>query len=501
MAGKNFDISRFAEQLQSVSDSDHQEQITYIDIDQLDADTNNFYELSNVPDLASNIQLCGLQQPIRVRNGENGRYTIVSGHRRRAALAMLVGDGYETFKRVPCIIEQDGVSDAMRELRLIFANSSTRKMTPFELSQQAERVTALLYQLQEEGVEFPGRMRDQVAAACKTTSTKLAELKVIREKLQEPFQNQFRCNELNHSAAYALARLPADIQKDVDLALGAKAKPISGGAAENLLKYAATYYEVAASTQCPAGGNCGNLLGMLKGTAGSQYSWQYCEGKCCLNCCRSESCKGRCSEARMATKERAAKEAKRQEQQKLDNQKRSEAYKKKSAANARRLMPLIEKAGLTDSDSLTFDYSPIKVKEIRRYAESSSVDDYLYSERFIPSSPVNLCSMAKKLNCTADFLLGLTDEPKPCALPEGQLVIAGWMPGGTTPRTPCEVVAVFDLGNGNKMKGVYQWNGREFTFQKGGASIDMIPVKWMMLPPDEDEGGQHDENAAENPQG
>lgn len=85
--------------------------------------------------------------------------------------------------------------------------------------------------------------------------------------------------------------------------------------------------------------------------------------------------------------------------------------------------------------------------------------------------------------------------------PEGQLVIAGWMPGGTTPRTPCEVVAVFDLGNGNKMKGIYQWNGREFTFQKGGASIDMIPVKWMMLPPDEDEGGQHDENAAENPQG
>ena len=46
---------------------------------------------------------------------------------------------------------------------------------------QLRTVHPLLYQLREEGYEFPGRMRDQVAAACKVSAPKLARLKVIRE--------------------------------------------------------------------------------------------------------------------------------------------------------------------------------------------------------------------------------------------------------------------------------------------------------------------------------
>ena len=41
--------------------------------------------------------------------------------------------------------------------------------------------------------------------------------------------------------------------------------------------------------------------------------------------------------------------------------------------------------------------------------------------------------MAKKLKCSTDYILGATDELAP-ALPEGQLMICGWMPSGTTPR-------------------------------------------------------------------
>ena len=40
----------------------------------------------------------------------------------------------------------------MSELRLIMANSDTRQLTSAEISQQAERVEMLLYQLKEEGV-------------------------------------------------------------------------------------------------------------------------------------------------------------------------------------------------------------------------------------------------------------------------------------------------------------------------------------------------------------
>ena len=163
---KTFDISSFAKTLQTANVSDSgtgPDQITYIDINLLDADPGNFYSLEGVEELAANIQFCGLQQPIRVRSGENGHYTVVSGHRRRAALKELAKEDPARWQQVPCIVERDEASPALRELRLIYANSDTRRMSNADIAQQAERVEALLYQLQEEGLEFPGRMRDHVA--------------------------------------------------------------------------------------------------------------------------------------------------------------------------------------------------------------------------------------------------------------------------------------------------------------------------------------------------
>ena len=213
MAGKNFDISKFAATLKPVSESDHTgpEKIEYIDIGLLDGDERNFYQLTDIDELADNIQMCGLQQPIRVRAGEGGRFTIVSGHRRRAALAQLVDNGLDQFRRVPCIRETDDVSPALQELRLIFANSSTRKLTSAEIGEQAERVEALLYQLKEDGFEFPeGRMRDMVAAACNTHGSKLARIKVIRERLLSNLRPAWDGGKMPEQAAYALAQFPAD---------------------------------------------------------------------------------------------------------------------------------------------------------------------------------------------------------------------------------------------------------------------------------------------------
>lgn len=71
--------------------------------------------------------------------------------------------------------------------------------------------------------------------------------------------------------------------------------------------------------------------------------------------------------------------------------------------------------------------------------------------------------------------------------PEGQLVFAGWMPGGTTPAEPCNVVVKFDLGNGKLHSMLCRWNGEAFLFKAGGEKVNMEPVKWMALPPDEED--------------
>ena len=85
-------------------------------------------------------------------------------------------------------------------------------MTSAEISRQAERVEMLLYQLKAEGVSFPGRMRDHVAEACKVSCSKLARLKVIREKLSADWSARYQADKLNETTAYALAQMPSDEQ-------------------------------------------------------------------------------------------------------------------------------------------------------------------------------------------------------------------------------------------------------------------------------------------------
>lgn len=114
------------------------------------------------------------------------------------------------------------------------------------------RVEILLYQLKEEGQEFPGRMRDQVAKACKVSAPKLARLKVIREKLKATeLVYLFEKDKLSDQAAYALARLPEDLQQRIAKAMGQEV--IGGGAADRILEKYNGGCRWEPNLQCPDG--------------------------------------------------------------------------------------------------------------------------------------------------------------------------------------------------------------------------------------------------------
>ena len=207
-----------AEVLGNVSETDTApEQIVLLPLERIDGDEKNFYSLEGIEELAANIELIGLLDPLRVRENPEmpGHYLIVSGHRRRAALWTLYEENPEKWAKVPCIVEKPAASPEMQELRLIYANADIRRMTDADQSAQAERVSELLYALKEQGVEFPGRMRDHVAEICKVNATKLAELKVIREKLSEDWTPYWQQNKISHACAYKLAQQPEAVQRQI----------------------------------------------------------------------------------------------------------------------------------------------------------------------------------------------------------------------------------------------------------------------------------------------
>ena len=277
-----------------------QEQITYIALEKLDADAGNFYSLDGLDELAANIATVGLQQPLRVRPepGKAGFWLIVSGHRRRAALEKLADDEPERWSSVPCIIEPAAASPELQELRLIFANADTRKMTSFDQSKQAERVEELLYKLQEQGYEFPGRMRDHVAAACKVSATKIAVLKAIKVNLDRPiYEKYYTTGKINETVAYELAKQPVDLQRricDGYLKIRPKLDSITADFVDNYAECAERF----AKLKCPLqeGLTCTNCQKMLDKCFDGGCGYKACKWNnvCCAKCDDYLNCKGRC---------------------------------------------------------------------------------------------------------------------------------------------------------------------------------------------------------------
>lgn len=289
--------------LKNVSNPDTgREQITYLPIDNLDSDAGNFYELTGIDALADNISVAGLQQPIRVRAGqEPGRYTIVSGHRRMAACRKLAEDNPEAWREVPCIIETDSASPALQQLRLIYANKDTRQRTSHDISVEATQVEELLCKLQKEGFKFPGRMRDHVAEAVGASKTKLARLKVIRDKLIPEWAAFWTNNKLPESTAYVLAQADPEYQRQIldneVRVYGGYDFPIPGlPTVENRLKEMAKSDKLVSGLGCPirSKSKCLHRAPRLQRAAHcGTYDALFCTG-CCRKCSSLAYCTFSC---------------------------------------------------------------------------------------------------------------------------------------------------------------------------------------------------------------
>ena len=478
--------------MDAASNSDtSREQIEYIDVDKLVPNEKNFYSLDGIEELADNIELIGLQQPLRVRPIEDGagNYSIESGHRRRAAIKLLVDAGKEQFRQVACIVERTRESDAMRELRLIYANAATRKMTDADLAKQAERVTDLLYQLKTEGVEFPaGRMRDLVAEACKVSATKIATLKVIAEKLPSQYKSEWDAGKITTDAAYRLAKAPAELQARICKAYP-KIAP-DARAMERLTdvhkKRKGCLWEP--KLKCPDGSACTHADAFLRHDA-TCYVYDHCGGKtCCLKCDKAlrdwSPCGSACAKAKQARTER----------QKADKQKEAERQKKELdktqkaiAKHLQRLIPLIDAAGLTDHDRLKLRYTSDSVGTLRAFANGdfSAAKGVLYESAFDAAGMQGclLIQLAQKLNCTTDYLLGLTDDPRASAStpPAGSVDDAApqWHTG-----TPNKYGWYYCLCAADGSRRVYSWDGEDWWEDNGRHTVDpdLLPIKWYPLP-------------------
>ena len=157
----------------------------------------NHYSMAGIDELADSILIAGrvLQNIVVKAADADGRYMIISGHRRHLACQKLVADGHEEFANIAALVENEA-NENMRELMLIYTNSTARQLTDAEKMRQAQRET--------------------VARMLNTTSGQLARYAAIANNLTNPdLKEAFEQEKIGVSVAYESSRLSEDEQTKI----------------------------------------------------------------------------------------------------------------------------------------------------------------------------------------------------------------------------------------------------------------------------------------------
>lgn len=278
MARKGFDLAALAREQMGAGEIAAVESVREIPVALIDANEGNFYARSAIDELAANIELLGLIQPVAVKPGRDGRWTLIDGERRYQAVKLL---GWETIRAVV----YRPASDVFEELMLISANMQQRKMTSADLSKQAERYTECLAALKRSGVAIPGRLRKAVAEAFDVSESRLGRLAAIRKGLIPELLARFDAGEMAENTAYEYSRMEPACQTVL--------QDKYAGSAWRLI-VARTGYETICRAQCPDGSACGHIAPRVRAICEAGYA--KC-GLCCLGCGYLASCKSSCPQA------------------------------------------------------------------------------------------------------------------------------------------------------------------------------------------------------------
>lgn len=204
------------------------EQIVYIDIDELESNPRNFYGLRDVDALAGLIAVSHLVEPLTVSQKSDGKYMIISGHRRRAAVQKLLDEGDYTERKLPCIIKTRGKikieqengeiiefdEDAVEMLNLIASNRGQREeRTVDEKLQEVkylETFAKAIYHQKNRGSR--GRFRNFFAEEILNMSKSQLQRISAMEKLTDKVRAAVDDKTISESAALAMSNMTAEEQ-------------------------------------------------------------------------------------------------------------------------------------------------------------------------------------------------------------------------------------------------------------------------------------------------
>lgn len=212
-----FDIKKFMNE-ESKKEVIDDFPIKKISVKKLHPSKQNFYNIDpkEIEALKDTIELVGVQENLVVREIKEGdfagEYEIIVGHKRHLAVSELAAEGKVT-EFVPCKIDYSGNS-ALRELILIFTNSTQRERSDYEKMHEIQRVRELLEDYAKNN-DLPGRKRDIIAGILNTSKSTISRLDNIRRHIIPEFMQEYKAGKIPTATANEIAGISDEGQQEL----------------------------------------------------------------------------------------------------------------------------------------------------------------------------------------------------------------------------------------------------------------------------------------------
>lgn len=189
--------------------------IKMIDVKEILPSEKNFYKMSAIELLADDIEREGLKHNlVVVKDPSTGCYEVKSGHRRLAAIELLIKEKRIKNTKIPCIVDGEK-TEAENEFDLIMLNATQRKYTDAETMSEYERLSETLKALKNEGKGLSGRIRDNIATLLGVSNGQVGKLDNIKNNAAEEVKEAVKSGEMSISTANEVAKLAPEKQKEI----------------------------------------------------------------------------------------------------------------------------------------------------------------------------------------------------------------------------------------------------------------------------------------------
>ena len=214
--------------------------------------------------------------------------------------------------------------------------------------------------------------------------------------------------------------------------------------------------------------------------------------KCCMDCPSGANAKDRnaCDQMCARAKQyRTDKNAAEKQAEEAKEEKKQRGYRAAIQRDAQRIARAADAASLPDKQKLQLEihrYPPIEVGKIRSWANGDFGDAHFCDERALRVDERQVKVLCANLRCSADYLLGLTDELTPVSksdtavLPEGAFRMA-WRTDRDFPDGPVLLLISENGSLSYETDDVQDGNLSWFDEPDDGEIL-----RWLPLPPEEE---------------